>query len=166
MDRERKNREMSEFELRIETDTEQKTARLKLFGADGSHVGSNEIRLPEHSSALWEGLFDTRRFIERYEGGMIFDDQSAATVRMLLGIVTVANEPVSEGFIDGVWQGKSVEDEQLHDRPSWLNVPLIGPLLAELRGSGLKSQIPPTVFSRNGRGASTCSRRTNRSSGS
>ncbi len=76
---------MSEFELRIETDTEQKTARLKLFGADGSHVGSNEIRLPEHSSALWEGLFDTRRYIERYEGGMIFDDQSApATARMLL----------------------------------------------------------------------------------
>ena len=33
--------------------------------------------------------------------------------RRLLRIVTVANEPVSEEFIDGVWQGKSVEDEQL-----------------------------------------------------
>lgn len=76
---------MAEFNLRIETDTEQKVARLKLSRADGTHLGSNEIRLPEHSSALWEGLFDTRRYVERYEGTMIFDDQTEpATARMLL----------------------------------------------------------------------------------
>ncbi len=74
-----------EFELRIETDTAQKLARLKLFGAEGDHIGSNEIHLPEHSSALWEGLFDTRRYVERYEGSMIFDDQTApATAQVLL----------------------------------------------------------------------------------
>jgi tetratricopeptide (TPR) repeat protein len=76
---------MAEFELRIETGTERKVARLKLFRADGSHLGSNEISLPEHSSALWEGLFDTRRYVERYEGTMIFDDQpEPATARTLL----------------------------------------------------------------------------------
>ncbi len=52
---------MADFELRIETDTDEKVARLKLFGADGSNAGSNEISLPKHSSALWEGLFDARR---------------------------------------------------------------------------------------------------------
>jgi tetratricopeptide (TPR) repeat protein len=35
--------------------------------------------------------------------------------RRLLQVVTVANEPVSERFIDGVWQGKSVMDEQLDE---------------------------------------------------
>ncbi|NQT11144.1 MAG: hypothetical protein HQ582_00245, partial [Planctomycetes bacterium] len=44
--------------------------------------------------------------------------------RRLLRIVTVANEPVSEGFIDGVWQ----------ERPG---APPVGPLLAELCGTGL-----------------------------
>jgi hypothetical protein len=76
---------MAEFELQIETDAQQKVARLKLHRADGAHVGSNEIHLPEHSSALWEGLFDTRRYVERYEGAMIFDDQTEpATAEVLL----------------------------------------------------------------------------------
>ena len=76
---------MAEFELRIETDTDQQLARLKLFGVDGGHLGSNDIRLPEHSSALREGLFDTRRYVERYEGAMIFEDQTQpATARKLL----------------------------------------------------------------------------------
>ena len=76
---------MAEFELRIETDTDEKAARLKLFRADGTHLGSNEIRLPGHSSALWEGLFDTRCYVQRYEGSMIFDDQpEPATARTLL----------------------------------------------------------------------------------
>ncbi len=68
---------MPEFELRISTDSKEKTARLKLFRADGhqagSHVGSNSVRLPEHSAALWEGLFDTRRYVERYTGAMLFE---------------------------------------------------------------------------------------------
>ena len=76
---------MAEFELRIETDAGQKVARLKLSRADGKHLGSNEIRLPGHSSALWEGLFDTRRYVERYEGSMIFDDQTQpATAETLM----------------------------------------------------------------------------------
>ena len=76
---------MAEFELRIETDAERKSARLKLSAADGRHLGANEIRLPEHSSALWEGLFDTRRYVERYEGTLLFDDRpEPATARTLL----------------------------------------------------------------------------------
>ena len=76
---------MADFELRIDTDADQKVARLKLFGAGGSHAGSNEVRLPEHSSALWEGLFDTRRYVRRYEGAMIFDGQEEpATAGTLL----------------------------------------------------------------------------------
>ena len=33
--------------------------------------------------------------------------------RRLLGVITLANEPVREAFIAGVWQGRSAEDEQL-----------------------------------------------------
>ena len=76
---------MSEYKLRVETDAEQSLARFKLFHGDDRLLGSNEIRLPEHSSALWEGLFDTRRYIERYEGAMVFNGQTEpATAQMLL----------------------------------------------------------------------------------
>jgi hypothetical protein len=102
--------------------------------------------------------------------------------RRLLRLVTLANEPVSEGFIDGVWQGKGVEDEQLDQlaemlellerlpddapqrrqieallatdqgkqvlerlqhRPPAPQRPPIGPLLAELRGTGLVTREVP-----------------------
>jgi tetratricopeptide (TPR) repeat protein/NAD(P)-dependent dehydrogenase (short-subunit alcohol dehydrogenase family) len=78
---------MAEYELRVETDSDQKVARLKLFHSDGRLVenGSNEITLPEHSSALWEGLFDTRRYIGRYERSMRPDGQTEpATAEQLL----------------------------------------------------------------------------------
>ena len=76
---------MAEFELHIETDSEQQLARLKLFGTDGNYLAANEIHLPAHSTALWEGLFDTRRYVERYQGTLLFADQNApATAQMLL----------------------------------------------------------------------------------
>ena len=79
---------MAEYELRVQTDPDQKVVRLKLFHSDGGLVenGSTEIIQAEHSPALWEGLFDTRRYIERYEGAMIFDGQTEpATAEQLLG---------------------------------------------------------------------------------
>jgi tetratricopeptide (TPR) repeat protein len=78
---------MAEYELHVETASQHKVARLKLFHSDGRLVenGSNEIALPEHSSALWEGLFDTRRYIERYAGSMILDGHAEpATAEQLL----------------------------------------------------------------------------------
>jgi hypothetical protein len=76
---------MAEYELHVETDPDRKVARFKLFHSDGRIAGANEVELPEHSSALWEGLFDTRRYIERYDGSMIFEGQTeAATAELLL----------------------------------------------------------------------------------
>ena len=40
-------------------------------------------------------------------------ERLSPAARRLLWIVTLANEPVSGKFIQGVWQGQSVEDEQL-----------------------------------------------------
>ena len=65
---------MANYELLVDTDVNQKVARFKLSNADtAQHLASNEVILPEHSSALWEGAFDTRRYIERYDGAMIFE---------------------------------------------------------------------------------------------
>jgi hypothetical protein len=76
---------MADYELQVQTDAAQKVARFKLFHADGRHLASNEITLPDHSSALWEGLFDTRRYIERYEHAILFEGQTEpATADLLL----------------------------------------------------------------------------------
>ncbi len=93
---------MADYELRIETDTAQKVARLKLSRADGSHVAANEIALRKHSAALWEGLFDTRRYVEGYEGALLFDDQtepaSAGMLLQRLGLL-LGEEELGEAIV-------------------------------------------------------------------
>lgn len=119
-----------------------------------------------------------RQYLEDVAMGSVdlLIERISPDARRRLRIVTLANEPVSDGFIDGVWQGKTVEDEQLdkvanvvealdllpdddpqkqklaakfttdkgrqileqlHNRRPRPEVPPIGPLLAELRGTGL-----------------------------
>jgi hypothetical protein len=80
-----RNPGMADYELQVETDATQHVARFKLSRADRRHLAANEITLPEHSTALWEGLFDTRRYIERYEQALIFEGQTEpATAELLL----------------------------------------------------------------------------------
>ena len=93
---------MAEFELSVETDTDQKVAWLKLSPADGGRVVSNDVRLGEHNSALWEGLFDTRHYVRRYEGAMVFDGQAEpATAGMLLERLGLflGEEVLGEGIV-------------------------------------------------------------------
>jgi hypothetical protein len=77
---------MANYELHVDTDANQQVTRFKLSNTTtGQHLASHEVVLPEHSTALWEGVFDTRRYIERYDHAMIFDGQTEpATAEMLL----------------------------------------------------------------------------------
>jgi hypothetical protein len=58
---------------------------LRLTDEAGQHLGAQQVRLSEHPVSLWEGLFDTRRHVERYEGSLMLDSGSEpATAAQLL----------------------------------------------------------------------------------
>ena len=74
-----------DFELRVETHPERKAATLRLVDADGVQHGYHQISFPDQGPAFWEGLFDTRRFVRRYTGSLLWDGQTApATAEALL----------------------------------------------------------------------------------
>ena len=74
-----------DFELRVETHPEQKAATLRLVDADGVQHGYHQISFPDQGPAFWEGLFDTRRFVQRYTGSLLWDGQTVpATAEVLL----------------------------------------------------------------------------------
>jgi tetratricopeptide (TPR) repeat protein len=64
--------------------------------------------------------------------------------RRLLWVITQANEPVSEGFLEGVWSGKSLEDEQFEQLRSMLK--LVEQLPESVRGQF--PEIPPELRQR------------------
>jgi tetratricopeptide (TPR) repeat protein len=57
-----------QYQLIVETFQEQNTVKLRLLDDNGQFRAANEIRLSDHRPSLWEGLFDTRRHLQRYEG--------------------------------------------------------------------------------------------------
>jgi tetratricopeptide (TPR) repeat protein len=67
---------MLEYELSVEPDEKTRLIRLRLTDQDGVHCGSHQVVLAEHSIRLWEGLFDTRRYVERYTGSLLRDGAS------------------------------------------------------------------------------------------
>ena len=56
------------YELLLETDAKTEAARLRLLDRNGVQVGAHQVRFGEHPPSLWEGLFDTREHVRRYEG--------------------------------------------------------------------------------------------------
>jgi len=64
------------YELIVETDLDQMIARFRLNDEHGEQLGANQVLLTEHSRFLWEGLFDTRRYVERYEGILLWEEQT------------------------------------------------------------------------------------------
>jgi tetratricopeptide (TPR) repeat protein len=52
----------------------------------GEQVGASQVKLSEHSQALWEGLFDTRRYVRLYRGQRLADGQKVGgTAEDILG---------------------------------------------------------------------------------
>jgi len=59
-----------QYELIVETIAEQNAVRLRLLNEHGVFQAANELNLTDHRAALWEGLFDTRSHVDRYEGSL------------------------------------------------------------------------------------------------
>ncbi len=62
------------YELIVTPEPEDKAVRLNLNDPDGTHKGNNVVLMREHRLSLWEGLFDTRRYVNRYAGQMRDED--------------------------------------------------------------------------------------------
>ena len=61
------------FELRVETDSPRQLVRFRLLDEHGIQLDANPVRLTDH--ALWEGLFDTRGYVRRYQDSMRFEGE-------------------------------------------------------------------------------------------
>ena len=62
-------------ELLIETEPKQRLTRLRLLDENGVQLGFNEVQLQETDQAMWEGVFDTRRYVDRYQDSLRPDAQ-------------------------------------------------------------------------------------------
>ena len=56
-----------QYELYVETQPEQPLVTFRLLNEAGDYKGSHEIAVTPERAADWEGIFDTRRHVERYE---------------------------------------------------------------------------------------------------
>jgi len=73
-----------QFELHIDTNPSNKTARLRLKDEHGRQVACQQIRLKAEHAASWEGLFDTQRHVQRYQGSHLYDPAKPATAKDIL----------------------------------------------------------------------------------
>jgi hypothetical protein len=105
------------FELDIATEASSGRVRFQLRDSDGRHRGAHQVRLDPASGALWEGLFDTRAHVERYQGGTRFSERPATTEELLerLGV-----------FLGGTVLGPEIVAllaEGVHDRTLLVRLP-------------------------------------------
>ena len=55
------------FILHVGTDPDAGVVRLRLTDEHGNRqLGANQVRLAEHRASQWQGLFDTRAYVDRY----------------------------------------------------------------------------------------------------
>jgi tetratricopeptide (TPR) repeat protein len=59
---------MAEFRLIVETDAANHRAEFRLKDESGAQLGYQAVALPDHGLSYWEGLFDTRKYVDRYAG--------------------------------------------------------------------------------------------------
>jgi tetratricopeptide (TPR) repeat protein len=96
-------------ELIVETITDQYTIKFRLSDEHGVQKASHEVRLTDHHAALWEGLFDTRRHVDRYEGSLLWEDASEPeTADRILGRLGV--------FLGNAVLGQEIMDELTRTR--------------------------------------------------
>ncbi|MFL6293927.1 MAG: hypothetical protein ACJ759_23780, partial [Thermoanaerobaculia bacterium] len=63
--------------LDVRTDPDSDVIRLRLTDEHDRQLGANQVRLSEHSAALWQGLFDTRSYVDTYADSVRFTDRPA-----------------------------------------------------------------------------------------
>lgn len=76
---------LRDFELHIATEPAEGVAKFRLSDRHGTHLAASQIKLVDHPPSLWEGLFDTRRYVKRYAGNLLLPGQTQpATAEALL----------------------------------------------------------------------------------
>ena len=65
-----------QYELYVETRPEQPIVTFRLLNEAGDYKGSHEIAVTPERAAAWEGIFDTRRHVERYEEQLLREGAS------------------------------------------------------------------------------------------
>ena len=65
-----------QYELYVETRPEQPLVTFRLLNEAGDYKGSHEIAVTPERAAAWEGIFDTRRHVERYEEQLLREGAS------------------------------------------------------------------------------------------
>ena len=91
------------YNLTVETEPEAKVARLTLTDDAGVQKGANLVRMAEHPLSLWEGLFDTRRHVDRFafstrddEDQEITDERILSKLGRFLGATVLGPEIMAE----------------------------------------------------------------------
>ena len=65
-----------QYELFVETRPEQPLVTFRLRNEAGDYKGIHEIAVTPERAAAWEGIFDTRRHVERYEEQLLREGAS------------------------------------------------------------------------------------------
>jgi len=63
------------FELILETQPKEAIVRLRLLDQHGTQLAFSLVELRKQSRAMWEALFDTRRYVELFAGALLDDPQ-------------------------------------------------------------------------------------------
>jgi hypothetical protein len=76
---------------------------LRLSDEHGRHLGASQVRLDDHPAPMWEGLFDARGYVRRFEGGLRLEGKAGpATAGDLLARLGVfLGQHVLGGAITG-----------------------------------------------------------------
>jgi len=61
------------YNLIVETPQEN-FVKLRLENEHGQFMAHQEIRMSDHPASYWEGVFDTRRHVDRYEGSLLWEN--------------------------------------------------------------------------------------------
>ncbi len=111
-----------QYELIVETFQDQNVVKLRLEDDFGQFKAANEVNLASDKSALWEGLFDTRRHVDRYEGSMRWDgaktpetaEQILNRIGVFLGQEVLGEDIFSDSLMAFVIGMNTVRQIQLH----------------------------------------------------
>ncbi len=76
---------MKVFVLDVATEPDKAIVGLRLADGDDVHLAAREFRLVDEPASLWEALFDTRAYVERFAGSLKFEGaEQPATANELL----------------------------------------------------------------------------------
>jgi tetratricopeptide (TPR) repeat protein len=84
---------VSQFDLIVETGERDNVVRFRLHDAHGAHLAGAQVKLSDHSLLDWQGVFDTRNYVERYARHLrrpgrtkpVTDEELLAGIGLFLG---------------------------------------------------------------------------------